>query len=295
VIVFYAILFSLTFAGARSKRVTRLITPGLALVGLSILAVLVWRIVLSGPDGRLHMTLLDVGTGDSILIQAPSGRNVLIDGGPSTRMLSESLGRRLPFGQRTLDWLVIAAAGEGQTGGLPRNLERFPPKNVLWAGPTQGSYPARDLQARLADTDIPVVPALKGQILDLGDGAKLQVLEVGKRGAVLLLEWDSFRVLLPIGLDFETLEGLQSRTDLGEVTVLLLAESGYAPVNPREWIDELNPKVVLLSVAAGDKDGLPSPVTLEAVEGYNLLRTDRNGWVKLSTDSEQLWIEVERK
>ena len=149
-------------------------------------------------------------------------------------LLSEALGRRLPFGQRKLDWLVIAATGEGQTGGLPRNLERFPPENVLWAGLAQGSYPARDLQAKFIEMDLHVVPAKKGQILDLGAGANLQILAVGKRGAVLLLEWGSFRALLPIGLDFETLEGMQTDNGLGEVTALLLAESGYAPVNPRE-------------------------------------------------------------
>jgi hypothetical protein len=31
------------------------------------------------------------------------------------------------------------------------------------------------------------------------------------------------------------------------------------------------------------------------VDGYTLLRTDRNGWIQLSTDGEQLWIEVERQ
>ena len=166
---------------------------------------------------------------------------------------------------------------------------------MLWAGPAQGSYPARDLQARFIEMDLHVVPAKKGQTLELGDGASLRVLEVGKRGAVLLLEWGSFQALLPIGLDFETLEGLQSKNELGEVTVLLLAESGFAPVNPEEWIDELNPQLVLLSVAAGDPEGLPSPETLEVVEGYNLLRTDRNGWVKLSTDGEQMWVQAERR
>jgi beta-lactamase superfamily II metal-dependent hydrolase len=118
---------------------------------------------------------------------------------------------------------------------------------------------------------------------------------VGKRGAVLLVEWGSFRVLLPIGLDFEMLEGLQSRYESGEVTALLLAESGYAPVNPKEWIDKLHPQMVLLSVAAGDPNGLPSPETLEAVGGYNLLRTDQNGWIQLTTDGEHMWVQAERR
>jgi beta-lactamase superfamily II metal-dependent hydrolase len=51
--------------------------------------------------------------------------------------------------------------------------------------------------------------------------------------------------------------------------------------------------VVLFSVASGNHEGLPSPETLEAIEGYNLLRTDRNGWIKISTNGEQMWVEVE--
>ncbi len=50
----------------------------------------------------------------------------------------------------------------------------------------------------------------------------------------------------------------------------------------------MNPQVVLLSVAVGGREGRPDPETLKAVEGYNLLRTDRNGWIELSTDGEKL-------
>jgi len=118
---------------------------------------------------------------------------------------------------------------------------------------------------------------------------------VGKRGAVLLLAWGNFRALLPVGLDFEMLEELSADAELTQVSALLLAESGYAPANPAEWIERLRPQVVLLSVAADDRDGLPSPETLEAVQGYTLLRTDRNGWIELTTDEEQMWVEVERR
>ncbi|HUV26416.1 MAG TPA: hypothetical protein VMW34_03530, partial [Anaerolineales bacterium] len=156
-------------------------------------------------------------------------------------------------------------------------------------------YPARELQSHFALQDIPVETAEAGQVLDLGEGASLTILEVGQRGAVLLLEWENFRALLPIGLDFELLSDLQSQPGLKGTTAVLLAESGFAPVNPREWFEALNPQVILLSVAAGDPQGLPSPETLAAVEGYHLLRTDRNGWIELITDGEQLWVEVERK
>lgn len=82
---------------------------------------------------------------------------------------------------------------------------------------------------------------------------------------------------------------------LGAVTALQLADSGYAPLNPPGWIQRWSPQIILLSVEAGDYDGRPDPETLAAVEGYSLLRTDQNGWIEISTDGEQMWVQVERK
>jgi hypothetical protein len=52
---------------------------------------------------------------------------------------------------------------------------------------------------------------------------------------------------------------------------------------------------VLLSVAAGDRLGCPAPEALEAVQGFQLLRTDQNGWIELTTDGKQMWVEVEKR
>lgn len=82
---------------------------------------------------------------------------------------------------------------------------------------------------------------------------------------------------------------------LSFAATLLQVESGYAPLNPPEWVARWQPQLVLLSVGAGDVQGLPDPEMLEAVQGYTLLRTDQNGWIELTTDGEQMWVEVEKK
>jgi beta-lactamase superfamily II metal-dependent hydrolase len=201
----------------------------------------------------------------------------------------------MPRGRRQFDWWIVAAAGEEQVAALPLAVERFPPQRVLWAGPADASYSARQLRQVLARRGIPVVEAQAGHTLDLDQGARLRILRTTPRGAVLLVEWGRFRALLPIGLDFDALEALLTNRSQGAVTALLLAEGGYAPLNPSGWIERLNPQVVMLSAAAGDSRGLPSPETLEAVQGYTLLRTDHNGWIELNTDGEQMWVEVERR
>jgi competence protein ComEC len=296
--LFFVVLFGWTFANSYWRKAASAIGAGAALVLVGLLAVLVWRSALSAPDGRLHLTLLEVSqaerSGDAIFIQTPEGRNILIDGGPYVTLLSDALGRRLPLGARQLDWLVVAGVEEAQLGALPRVLERFPPEQVLWAGPTQGTRYARNLQEALLSASIPVTLAEAGHVLDLGQGARLEVLTAGKRGAILLVEWGNFRALLPVGAGFEDLEALRNGRAVGPVSALMLADSGYAPANPPEWIANLNPQVMLLSVSAKDGQGRPSPEMIETIQGYTLLRTDRDGWIELSTDGEQMWVEVEK-
>ena len=225
---------------------------------------LTWRAVLSAPDGRLHMTVLDVGgggrSGDAILIQTPAGRSLLIDGGPSTNRLSDAVGRRLPFGQRQLDWLVVAASQDGQVGGLSAQPGPF---SSGWTSCGQirlaGRAAPGSCAKSLADAEIDITPAQAGQAFDLGEGACLRVLAVGSRGAVLLLEWQSFRALLPIGMDERLLKDLLGDPSLDPVTALLVADYGASQLNPPEWIAKLRPQVVLLSLDANDRKNQPDP------------------------------------
>jgi len=81
---------------------------------------------------------------------------------------------------------------------------------------------------------------------------------------------------------------------IDKVDVLLLADAGYAPSNPPELIENVNPELTVLSVSAGDPNGLPSQDVLDALDGYSLLRTDRSGWIQVITDGEKMRVETER-
>jgi competence protein ComEC len=267
----------------------------LLITALGVAVFLVWSAGFQVPDGRLHLTFLDVGSADAILIQTPSGRSILVNGGPSPSRLAGALGPRLPAYDRRIDWLVIASTQEQQVAALPRILDRFTLEHVLWSGNLDASYSAEELDRWLTANDTPVTLAYSGAALDLGAGARLEVRSVSPRGAVLLVEWQGFRALLPVGMNFDTLTGLENGKAIGPVTALLLAESGYAPSNPPEWISALHPQVAILSVAAGDPDGLPAQSVIDSLTGTTLLRTDRNGWIMLSTDGVGLWVEVEKK
>ncbi len=302
VIVFYAMLFAVTFGADRLKESMETLKGRVRTVslagGLLILVIgllLVWRAASAIPDQFLHITFLDVGSADAVLIKTPTGKHVLINGGPSVTTLADELGRRLPTFNRKLDWLIVAATEEEDVAALPRIIERYPPDAVLWSGNTQASFSSGVLNEYLSISDINVVNAEPEQVLDLGDGATLRVLTVGPRGAVLLAEWGNFRALLPVGMSFEALDELRAGAEIGPVSLLPLADSGYGPSNPPEWIANLNPELIVLSVSAADENGLPHSDVLETIKDYELLRTDQNGWVEITTDGTQMWVSVERK
>jgi competence protein ComEC len=300
-ILYFGVLFSLTsnWPAIRERFLavgTRL--RAVALTGtflfLFICMTLLWRSAAGAGDGQLHVTFFDVGSANAILIQTPEGRNVLINGGPSASGLSDELGRRLPFFTRRLDWLIIASTNEEDVSALPRVVERYPPENVLWSGNVQASFSAQTLDQYFADEGIPVTRAEAGQRLELGDGAFIEVQAEGPRGSVLLLQYGNFTTLFPLGISEGTYESIEYGNVIGTVDVFLLADSGYGPSNPPDIVENLNPQLVVLSVAAGDPDGLPSEEVLEALEGYSLLRTDRSGWISVITDGHELRVEVER-
>ena len=302
VILFYVALFAVTFGWSSFREWIRsvgqrvgAVVMGSAFIVLVIGLLLVWRAAASLPDNRLHITFLDVGSADGVLIQTPSGKSVLINGGASVTTLADELGRRLPAFNRKLDWLVLAATEEEQVAALPRVVERYPPDAVLWSGNEQASFSSLALREYFTLNDVRVKNAEVGDVLDLGEDGTLSVLTEGPRGAVLLIEYKNFRALLPIGMSFEALDELQDGAEVGPVSVLSLANSGYAASNPPEWITNLDPELVVLSVAAADENGMPDTEVLESLNGFSLLRTDENGWIEVITDGTQMWVDVEKQ
>jgi beta-lactamase superfamily II metal-dependent hydrolase len=87
---------------------------------------------------------------------------------------------------------------------------------------------------------------------------------------------------------------LAQERSIPDMTAVLLADGGFSAVNPPEWLGQLRPWLVMISVEAGNNRGLPSPTVLQTLEGTTVLRTDLHGWIELTSDGKQLWVEVER-
>ena len=144
-------------------------------LGLIALNAVLWLAPV--PHG-LTVRFLNVGQGDSILIEGPTGVQVLVDGGPDSSAV-RLLGQYLPFWDHTLDAVVATHPDKDHIGGLPDVLARYDVANVIEPGT------ANDTRAWSAFLDAAEqemkhgashTVARAGSRLDLGGGAYADVL-----------------------------------------------------------------------------------------------------------------------
>src|SRR3989344_2979704 len=108
---------------------------GLAFIALLLLLnIFTWQhvFVLAGPR-YLKVEVLNVGQGDSIFIQTPAMRRILIDGGPDATVLSK-LAKRLPFWEKSLDVIILTHPDQDHIMGLLSVLEKYYVGYIVWTG-----------------------------------------------------------------------------------------------------------------------------------------------------------------
>jgi competence protein ComEC len=254
---------------------------------------IVWKAAADLPDGRLHLTVLDVGSGDAALVESPTGRFVLVDGGPSPIRISQYMGERLPFFHRKLDAVILAGNRYGHVAGLAGVAERFEIGNLMVLGNPGGSAYA-DLVETQRGKGAAVFDGEVGHRLELGGGADIELVGMGTDGGILMVNHGEVRILLASGADPELIRRLLDDGSVAPVQVAVLAGGGAEAVNPQAWLDLLDPWLAIISLQAGNQYGLPSPTVLERLEGRTVLRTDLHGWIRMSSDGERVWVETER-
>ncbi|MDH4367940.1 MAG: ComEC/Rec2 family competence protein, partial [Dehalococcoidia bacterium] len=202
-------------------------SPKWLVLPLLIVAILVWSVALTMPDGKLHVSFLDVGQGDAILIQTPTGQDILIDGGPDSQRINLELSERLPFWDRTIDLVVCTQPQADHVGGLAEVLQRYRVKKVLEPGVSYNSSIYQEwlrlIQIKRIECDI----TRAGQEIDLGNGVKIEVLnppeslwegtsdDVDNNGVVLRLSWGNISFLFTADIGAETeLELIGQRANL---------------------------------------------------------------------------------
>ncbi len=279
-----------------------------AILPLLVIAILVWTAAATMPDSNLHVSFLDIGQGDAILIQKGS-QQILVDGGPSPQAISLEMGEQMPFWDRTIDLVILTHPSADHVTGLVEVLNRYEVKQVL--------YPDLDFQSGIYDEwlslieekNIPCTVAQAGQQINLS-GVVIEVLnpqtpslagtqsDIDNNGMVLHVSMDEVSFLLTADTMREAeFELIARRANLNS-TVLKVAHHGSNTSTTPQFLAVVNPRIAVISAGKDNPYGHPTDDIMDRLIqklGWeNIYRTDEHGTIEFTTDGDRLWVRVER-
>jgi competence protein ComEC len=274
---------------------------GAALI-LLVLAFFAWR---SLPDGRLHVVFLDVGQGDAIFIQTPSGKQVLIDGGPSETVLLSQLGRHMPFWDRTLDVVMLTHPDSDHITGLVGVLERYQVDTVVFRAMERDDEVYDQWLKLLTIEDAAIHQGEAGLGLTLDQGLEMTVLHPGvelfagttadsnNNSIVTRLVYGQVSVLLTGDIEAVVEQQLVRDGAMLASIVLKAAHHGSCTSTTETFLEAVDPEVVVISVGTDNDFGQPCAEVLERLEGLLVFRTDEDGVVEVISDGGRVWVKTE--
>jgi competence protein ComEC len=277
---------------------------GLAAVvsGAAVLVIPVWISTRPAPTwdppAGLRVTFLDVGQGDSTLLETPSAR-VLVDEGPPEADVAGQLGR---IGVSALSAIVMTHPQRDHVGGAADVIRRVRVREVLEPGLAATGPESEEAlgAARAHDVRVEVVRA--GTTFRVG-GLVLNVLwpadagtpseDPNQNAVVLVASYGETDVFLSADAESD----VTSRLPLGAVEIMKVAHHGSEDPGLADELRTLRPRIAVISCGRNNDYGHPRPETLAALAGapgLRVYRTDQDGRVVIESDGRNLTVRSDR-
>lgn len=261
-------------------------------------------------DGRLRVTMMDVGQGDAVLVTLPNGRTAMVDtGGVSIRgdfdIGDRVLGPALRAkGIRRLDYVAFTHGDPDHMGGAVSLTRDFGPAEI-WDGVFVANHaPTEKLRQAAASRRSAWRSLQAGDRMEIG-GVEWRVhhppLPDWERqrvrnddSLVIELRYGQVSVLLTGDIGREVEQALIPTLDLLPIVVLKSPHHGSGTSSSKAFIDAVRPAVVLISCGRGNPYGHPVPYVMERYRAVDALvfRTDLEGQIEVVTDGNRVEIDT---
>jgi competence protein ComEC len=260
--------------------------------------------------GKLEITAIDVGQGDSLLVISPEGRTMLIDGGGSLGPVHSEFdfGEDVvaPYlwsrGLERLDVVVLTHAHGDHIGGFPRIIQGFRPSE-LWVGINPPTPQLSNLYDLASADHMAIQKHTAGEEFDWG-GTKIRVLSPpadweprSKRAnddsLALLIAYGDTKALLAGDLE-KKMERFVA-TESPRADLLKVAHHGSATSTTPELLAAVHPRFAVISAGYQNPFGHPRQVVLDRLQAADVrtYRTDLQGAVTFLLDGKRVEARVQ--
>jgi competence protein ComEC len=289
------------FITLKKRRFSGVFISGIGTV--CIVIVTIWPAY--ATDNYLKVLFIDVGQGDSILIQTPQKHTILIDTGNRTPFFDAGAQAVLPalqkYGINRLDILVLTHADWDHIGGCVSVVPKMPIKMLIDSG-----EPIHKLSRLFKDKRLEYHQAHAGDRLNLGENIGFEILHPdndttssdspNNQSVVIKLTYKSVSFLLTGDLEEEKERHLIGLFNL-KSTVLKLGHHGSKTSTTQAFLEAVSPLYVIVSAGRKNLYHHPHPSVVSRVLafGCKIFRTDQDGSILFLTDGTKLWIKTFKK
>lgn len=264
-----------------------------------IIAIAAFVIMLAGwhasllLDHRLHVTVFDIGQGDSILIRR-GDHELLIDGGPNSVVLAR-IGAAMPYWDRTIEDVVLTHPHADHYAGLVDVFRRYDVKRVTVSGATNPDEKYARFEEAMRRETANIVTARTGDEFVFDEHVRLRVLWPGDKpldddpndsSVVLMLEANGKKILLMGDATAKVEEVLLAAHADVDADVLKVGHHGSKYSSSKKFLQAVTPELAAISVGKNNY-GHPSKATLKRLRdaGAKIWRIDKNGSADIIIDS----------
>ncbi len=277
--------------------------PYLLIISLFISTLCLWFFVFKHRDSNyLKVVFLDVGQGDSIYIEAPNGRQLLIDGGPDAKVLS-SLAKVMPFADRSIDMIVATHPDQDHIGGFPLLMDTYKVGSIIENGSVSDSKAYLSLEDKINKRKVHKIIAKRGMhiIIDEKRNIYFDILypdrdiknfDTNDASIVGKLTYgeNSFMFTGDATTYTENLIEWNEKDSTLYADVLKLGHHGSRTSSSELWLEKVSPKVAIISVDKGNKYGHPHKEIIDRLLNLHIpfLSTADKGNIMFESDGNKL-------
>jgi len=264
---------------------------------------------------KLVITFIDVGQGDSILIEFPKGKRMLVDGG-GLREDRFDIGKNViaPFlwnkKIRKIDFLVLTHPDPDHLKGLNFIASNFSIGHFWDNGFRVDSEPYYRLQEILLKKKIERSSLNDQTLPQMIHGAQLSFLNPpgmkeslrvsqnpslpNNQSLVMKIQFRQITILLAGDIEQEAEYRMMRKRFSIKADLLKIPHHGSASSSTQAFLESVKPSYAILSVSEQTPGRLPHPEVLRRYErlGTRILRTDKHGAITVVTDGESIEIKT---
>ena len=272
----------------------------LAILAIFVIAnILIYYAIYESHAGILKVAFLDVGQGDSILIESPVGNKVLIDGVPNGKVL-ESLGKEIPFYDRSMDLAITTHPDKDHIGGIPEVFNKYKVGEYIDNGAEILTATDKELKKEISDMGVKYELARSGEIIDIGGGAYIVIIspsgepkgsDTNKFSVVAKLIYGNSSVLLTGDAPTEVENSLALTYGSGlESNILKVAHHGSKNSLSEAFLSAVSPEYSIIMAGKDNGYGHPHKEIIDFINGISskLLETMGGGNVVFESGGEVL-------